>query len=97
VCWDIIKQKIVASFYCFYNLTAGPLPKLNGTLLTLLPKKEVLEQPEDYMPISLMHSFTKLISKVLAIGMSKHINGLISNAQSAFIRGRCIQDNFLYV
>jgi hypothetical protein len=73
------------------------LPKLNGTLLTMLPKKEVSEQLEDYKPTSLIHSFAKLVSKVLAIHLSRHIDRLISNAQSAFIRERCIQDNFLYV
>jgi hypothetical protein len=78
--WDIIKQEIVASFHCFYNLTKGPLPKLNGALLTLLPKNEVSEQPEDYRSISLIHSFAKLVSKVLAIRLSRHIDGLISNA-----------------
>jgi hypothetical protein len=63
----------------------------------MLPKKEVSEQSEDYRPTSLIHSFMKLVSKVLAIHLSRHIDGLISNAQSAFIRKRCIQDNFLYV
>jgi hypothetical protein len=96
-CWDIIKQEIVASFHCFYNPTVGPLPKRNGALLIMLSKKEVSEQPEDYMPINLIHSFVKLVLKVLAIRLSKHIDRLISNAQSAFVRGRCIQDNFLYV
>jgi hypothetical protein len=66
---------------------------LNGALLTLLPKKEFAKQPEDFRPISLIHSFAKLVSKVLA----PHIDGLISPAQSAFIKNRCIQDNYLYV
>jgi hypothetical protein len=63
----------------------GPLLKLNGALLTLISKKEVSEHPEDFRPISLLHSFAKLISKVLAIHLSHHIDGLVSNAQSAFI------------
>jgi hypothetical protein len=72
--WEIIKQEIIASFHCFYNLTEGPLPKLNGALLTLLPKKEVSEQPEDYRSISLIHSFVKLVSKVLPIRFTRHID-----------------------
>jgi hypothetical protein len=40
---------------------------LNGVLLTLMPKKEVAEQPEDHRPISLIHSFAKMISMVLAL------------------------------
>jgi hypothetical protein len=44
-----------------------------------------------------MHSFTKLVSKVLAIRLVPHINGLVSHAQSDFIRRRCIHENYLYV
>jgi retron-type reverse transcriptase len=38
-----------------------------------------------------------LVSKVLALRLVPHINGLVSKAQSAFIRRRCIHDNYLYV
>jgi hypothetical protein len=38
-----------------------------------------------------------LITKTLAIRLSRHIDRLISSSQSAFIKGRCIQDNFMYV
>jgi hypothetical protein len=87
----------VAAFQCIHNQTTDPLPKLNGALLTLLPKKEVAESPCDFRPISLIHSFAKLVTKVLALRLSPHIDNLVSNAQSAFIRRRCIQNNFLYV
>jgi hypothetical protein len=73
------------------------MPKLNGALIILLPKREPVELPSDYMPITLIHSFTKLISKVLALRLAPHINALVSHAQSAFIKGRCIQENFLFV
>jgi hypothetical protein len=96
-CWDIIKNDIVASFHCVYNLMMGLLPKLNGALLTLIPKKEASELPEDVTPISLIHSFAKLITKVLAVRLSHHIDGLVSTAHYAFICRQCIQYNFLYV
>jgi hypothetical protein len=85
-CWDIIKADLVAAFNCVYNLTTGPLPKLNGALITLLPKREVAELPADYRLISLIHSFAKLVSNVLAVRLSSHIDTLVSNAQSAFIK-----------
>jgi hypothetical protein len=65
-CWEVIKPELLAAFQCFYNQTAGPLPRLNGALLALLSKKYVFELPGDFRPISLIHSFAKLISKVLA-------------------------------
>jgi hypothetical protein len=45
----------------------------------------------------LVHSFAKLISKVLARRLVPHISHLVSDAESAFIKGRCIQENFLFV
>jgi hypothetical protein len=85
-CWDIINLEVVAAFQCIYNQTIDPLPKLNGALITLLPKKEVSHGPSDFRPISLVHSFTKLITKVLALRLAPHMNDLISNAQSAFVK-----------
>jgi hypothetical protein len=96
-CWDIIKEEIMAVFHCFFNLNADPLSKLNGALLTLLLKSEYVEQPGNFRPISLIHSFAKLISKVLAMWLAPHINELVSQVQSAFIQCWCIHDNYLYV
>ena len=50
----------------------------------------------DYRPISLSHSVAKLISKMLATRLSSDLDTLVSRAQSAFIKRRSIQDNFLY-
>jgi hypothetical protein len=97
MCWEIIKADIIAAMHSIHSLTTGPLPKLNGALLTLLPKKDPTETPGDYWPISLIHSFTKLVSKVLALLLDPFIDALVSNAQSMFIKWRCIQDKFLYV
>jgi hypothetical protein len=79
-CWDIIKWDIVAAFCCVFNLTIGPLLKMNGALLTLLPKKEVAELSGDFRPISLLHSFAKVITKVLALRLSHHIDEMVSNS-----------------
>jgi hypothetical protein len=43
-----IKHEIMAAFHCIYNQTIGPLPKLNGVLLTLLTKTEIAERPGDF-------------------------------------------------
>ena len=48
----------------------------------------------DFRPTSLIHSFIKLFTKVLAVRLAPHIDGLICTNQSAFIRGRVIHDNF---
>jgi mannosylglycoprotein endo-beta-mannosidase len=58
---------------------------------------DVATESKDFRPISLIHSFVKLLTKVLAIRLSTYIDKLISASQSAFIIKRCIQDNFVYV
>lgn len=63
----------------------------------LLPKVEIATVPKDFRPISLIHSFAKLLSKTLTVRLSVYIDNLISSAQSAFIKRRCIQENFMYV
>jgi hypothetical protein len=96
-CWDIIKREMLAAFQCVFNQVTGPLPKLIGALITLLPKKDVCQAPNDFRPISLIHSIAKLISKALALRLAPHMDSLVSSSQSAFIKHRCIKDNFLYV
>jgi hypothetical protein len=79
------------------KLNSGSSDEAKCALITLLPKKEITELPSEFRPISLIHSFPKLVSKVLARRLSPHISQLFSNSQSAFIKKHCIQDNFLYV
>jgi hypothetical protein len=58
--------------------------------VVLLPKTEIAAKPKDFQTISLIYSFTKLLTKVLAIRLAEYIDKLISSAQSAFIKKRCI-------
>ena len=65
--------------------------------MVLIPKKEIATEPKDFRPISLIHSFAKLLTKVMANRLAMYIDKLTSSSQSAFIKRRCIQENFLYV
>lgn len=51
----------------------------------------------DFRPISLVHSFAKLITKVVANRLAPFLNSLVANTQCAFVRGRSIRDNFILV
>jgi hypothetical protein len=70
---------------------------LNSAFITLLPKKEDVDHVRDFRRISLVHSFVKLVTKVLANRLHGHLDQLVSKSQSAFIKGRFIQDNFMMV
>jgi len=94
--WGVIKEDIVAAVNYFFNRHDQHFNLLNNAHIILLPKKEDASQVGDFRPISLAHSVTKLISKLLATRLSADLDKLISRAQSAFIKKRSIQDNFLY-
>lgn len=70
---------------------------LNSAYITLIPKKEEPISIGDYWPISLIHSFGKLITKIMANRLAPHLGSMVATNQSAFIRGRRIHDNFLLV
>jgi hypothetical protein len=71
--------------------------KLNNAYITLIPKMVGEEQVKDFRPISLVHSFAKLITKLLANRLAGRLKEMVSPIQSAFIMGHFIQDNFMLV
>lgn len=51
----------------------------------------------EFRPISLVHSFAKIVSKAMAARLVKPLPLLVDCNQSAFVQGRAIQDNFFMV
>lgn len=96
-CWSIIKGDIMAVFDKFYRIAGGNFADLNKALIALLPKKDEATQLGHFRPISLIHSVAKLIAKVLSIRLGAKMDQIISPAQSAFQKAKCIHDSFLYV
>jgi len=97
--WNTIKHMpdvmaALAAVHCgnFMNLHL-----LNTALLTLLPKKQDVVQVKDFWPISLIHSFAKLVTKLIANRLSRKLSAVVAANQSAFVKGRCIHDNFILV
>jgi hypothetical protein len=76
---------------------ARGLGLLNAAYITIIPKKIDALLAKDFRPISLIHSFAKLITKILANRLAPLLNSLVSSNQSAFVRGRSIHDNFILV
>lgn len=81
----------------FYNVNQQELHLLNQAFVVLVAKINNPQNIGDYRPISLIHSFVKIISKLLANRLAPHLDQLISVNQKAFIQKRCIHDNFVYV
>jgi hypothetical protein len=70
---------------------------LNNAFVVLIPKKPNPQKVSDFGPISLIHSFAKTISKLLANRLSPELEHLISANQTTFIKKMAIHDNFVYV
>jgi hypothetical protein len=96
-CWPVIKGDIMAAMSAVWSRKFLNFSNLNSAYITLIAKMEGAEQVKDFRPISLVHSFAKLVTKVLANRLAAKLNDMVSPAQSAFIKGRFIQDNFMLV
>lgn len=75
---------------------ARKLHLLTSAYMVLIPKKEPMVIG-DYRPISLLHSFAKLLTKVLANRLAPRLGAIVAPNQSAFIHGHRIHDNFLLI
>jgi hypothetical protein len=96
-CWDTIKGDILSAIHQFYMMNQQSLHYLNQAYVVLIPKSQNPQRISDYKPISLTHSFAKIISKILANRLSAELHLMISNNQTAFIKSRCIHDKFVSV
>jgi len=97
-CWDTIKEDLSEAINSLFHLNSQQgLEFLNSANIVLLPKKTEALKITDYRPISLMHNFSKIFAKLIANRLAPHLNSLVSNCQSAFIKKRSIHDNFLCV
>lgn len=95
--WPIIREDVMAAIGAFTHGDLRGLHNLNNALIVLLPKKVGAAAPGDFRPIMMIHSFAKLLSKILALRLAPKLGDLIDRNQNAFIRECIIQDNFKYV
>ena len=92
--WDIIGNEVSAAVLAI--LDGHPIPpKLNHTLVALIPKKPQPGFVQDYCPINLCNVIYKLVTKVISNRLKPLLPTIISDTQSAFTQGRLITDNML--
>jgi hypothetical protein len=90
-CWHIVKHE-------FYKLAeefhAGSLKlqNINGSYITLVPKKPVPLVVSDFRPISLTNVCMKFLTKLAANRLQGKILDCIHKNQYGFLRNRSIQD-----
>jgi hypothetical protein len=96
-CWSIIKHDLLTAIQHFCSLNQQNLHLLNEAYIVLVPKKSCPERVTDFRPISLAHSFSKILSKILASRLGSELDSLISSNQTTFIKQCCIHDSFMFV
>ncbi|KAL4332119.1 hypothetical protein GQ457_07G022500 [Hibiscus cannabinus] len=94
--WDIIQEDVVNLVFEFFR--NGSMPKdINKTNIVLIPKIKNPTKTTHFRPISLCNYSYKVISKILASRLKAFLPEIIPHAQSAFVKGRLIQDNVIVV
>lgn len=77
-----------------------PFSKNHGksllTYICLISKKIQASKVLKYRWISLVTSIYKIVAKVLAAGLKKALSHTIVSNQSAFVKGRQIEDSILH-
>ena len=77
-------------------LNGRPLPNsLNHTHVALIPKVKNPKSVTDFRPISLCNVLYKSVTTVIANHLKALLPEIISDVQSAFVKGRLISDNIL--
>ncbi|XP_017245737.2 uncharacterized protein LOC108217416 [Daucus carota subsp. sativus] len=94
--WPLIAPKVMDFFEKFHSSAFIP-SGLNSSFITLVPKCASPESIKDFRPISLINTTFKLLSKVLANRLAKHIKILTSDTQTGFVKGRQASEGILIV
>lgn len=94
--WPCVGNKVMSFITNFCD--SGYLPTgLNSSFITLIPKIQCPTLVRDFRPISLINSSVKILLKVLATRLAGHLDSLISDTQTGFIRGRQASESILLV
>jgi hypothetical protein len=89
--WPLLK-KVVLQILNDFALGRVDIARLNFGVLSLIPKVPGADNIKQYRPIALINVIFKLVSKAYAVRLSPVAHRVISQAQTAFIKGRFIQD-----
>ncbi|XP_050238256.1 uncharacterized protein LOC126687743 [Mercurialis annua] len=92
--WSIVGREICNAVREFFQ-TGKLLKQVNSTSIALIPKVMNPKCVGDYRPTGCCNVTYKIISKILSSRLSKVLNLVVNESQSAFVKGRNITDNVL--
>lgn len=92
--WSVVGSEVNEAIHTFFN--TGNFPQnFNETLVALVPKNPSPEMAHQFRPISCCNYIYKAVSKIIVSRLKGNLHDIITPNQSAFIKGRLIQDNIL--
>lgn len=94
--WPLIGSKVELFISNFFKSGIIP-PGLNSSFITLIPKVTEPKTIMDFRPISLINTTFKILTKILATRIASHMQYLISDCQTGFIKGRQASESILMV
>jgi hypothetical protein len=83
--WPVIQDDIMDAIQAFTHGDGRGMHKLNNALVVLLLKKVGVTCLGDLRPITMIHSFAKLVSKILALRLAPRLDALIDKNQNDFV------------
>jgi hypothetical protein len=94
--WPVINHDILAGLMKLGVGDGRGFARLNRSYITLTPKRPDEEETKGFRPISLVHSFAMLFSKIFANCLRPRLGELVSMNQSTFIK-RSSHANFVLI
>ena len=92
--WSLLAHDFTVAVQSVFQF--GVLPKgVNSTILALIPKKTDSLETKDYRPIACCNVIYKVVSKILANRLKLILPRIVTENQSAFIKGRLLMENVL--
>ncbi|GJY21255.1 RNA-directed DNA polymerase, eukaryota [Tanacetum coccineum] len=89
--WYIVGKEVINVVKEFFNSSVFP-KRCNPSFISFIPKVLDAKRLNNFRPINLIGCQYKIIGKILANHLSMVIDNIISQEQSAFIKGRQITD-----
>jgi hypothetical protein len=90
-CWPVIATDFYELCDKFYDGSIC-MDSINGSYVTLIPKHSSPALVGDYIPISLLNTSMKVLTKLLANRLQLVMTKLIHQNQYGFLKARTIQD-----
>jgi hypothetical protein len=73
-CFELIKDDLSSAIHDFYHHRCKNLNLVNETNITLLQKREGADMIDMFRPTSLINSFMKILTKILANRLAPRMN-----------------------